>query len=102
MPRTLEKTKPGAKRILSTVVEDALPHARALAVRQASTRTATRFRIVDHAWCHLDFRQFLICERLLKMKPEDLLRIMRDELSPRMGEGEQNAGAFFKTVLKAA
>jgi hypothetical protein len=66
-PSAIEKTIPGAKRILSSIVADTL----ALAEQRALA--AAKFRIGDHEWCEPDYRQILIWAEETGLKPEQVV-----------------------------
>src|SRR5437773_2598175 len=84
-PGALEKAAPGAKRILSGMVEDTL----ALANRNPSTVAAARFRIGEYEWCEPDYRQILIWARATSQKPEEVISCLLDEDNLRAGDDGQ-------------
>lgn len=65
----LEKAAPGAKRVLSGMVADAL----ALAKKEPSALTAVKFRIGDYEWCEPDYRQILVWAKALSINPEEII-----------------------------
>lgn len=65
----LKKVAPGAKRVLSGMVADAL----ALAKKEQSVLAAAKFRIGDYEWCEPDYRQILIWAKALAIKPEKVI-----------------------------
>ena len=68
-PSAVEQTQPGAKRVLSGMVADAL----ALAKKEASALIAAKFRIGDYDWREPDYRQLLIWAKALAINPEELI-----------------------------
>jgi hypothetical protein len=73
-PSALEKAEPGAKRILSGMVADAL----ALADKKQTVALAAKFRIADYDWCEPDYRQILIWAKACSLRPEEVIeRLLR-------------------------
>jgi len=66
-PSAVEKSEPGAKRILSGMVADAL------ALRKDVSALAKTFRIGDYEWCKPDYRQILAWAKVTNLKPEDFI-----------------------------
>jgi hypothetical protein len=69
----LEKVAPGAKRVLSGMVADAL----ALAKKDPSALAAAKFRIGDYEWCEPDYRQIHIWAKATGIFPEQILQILK-------------------------
>jgi hypothetical protein len=82
-PSALEKAEPGAKRILSGMVADAL----ALADKKQTVAVTAKFRIADYDWCEPDYRQILIWADALGMKPEQV--VQRLTVSPMSRTGSK-------------
>jgi hypothetical protein len=72
-PSALEKAEPGAKRILSGMVADAL----ALADEKQTAPAVAKFRIGDYEWCEPDYRQILLWAKALRVKPEVFIERLR-------------------------
>jgi|ERR1041385_3828 hypothetical protein len=69
-PNTLEKSGPGAARILAGIVADTL----ALVKRDSFAPAAAKFLIGDHEWREPDYRQILVWARALTLEPEEVIR----------------------------
>lgn len=88
-PGGVEEARPGAKRILSGMVEGALE----LAQKKPVSPVPQRFRIGDYEWCEPDYRQLLIWAQKLGVKAE----VVVDELL----SGEKPAGVpWAETVFE--
>lgn len=88
-PDGVEKAKPGAKRILSGMVEEALE----LAQKQPVSSVPQKFRIGNYEWCEPDYRQLLIWAEMLGLKAE----VIVDELL----SGEKPSGVpWAETVFE--
>jgi len=68
-PSALEKAQPGAKRILSDIVADAL----ALADKKPTAPAAAKFRIGQYEWCEPDYRQILVWAKACSLRPEEVI-----------------------------
>jgi hypothetical protein len=76
----VEKTAPGAKRILSGMVADAL------ALRKDASTLAKNFRIGDYEWCEPDYRQIIFWAKSLNLNPSEMVR--------RLQNGKRNQGEY--------
>jgi Leucine-rich repeat (LRR) protein len=71
----LEKVAPGAKRVLSGMVADAL----ALAKREQSALNPSKFRIGDYDWCEPDYRQIHVWAKAIGIPPEQIIDILKKD-----------------------
>ena len=81
VPRTpggVEKAKPGAKRILSGMVEEALE----LAQKKPVSPVPQKFRIGDYEWCEPDYRQILAWAKALDLTPAEVVSRLRGKEQP--------------------
>lgn len=92
----LEKVAPGAKRVLSDMVADAL----VLAKKEQSALTAAKFRIGDYEWCEPDYSQIMLWARSLKLNPPEVLdRLLngkRAQWEPAWAETKFDKGKLLK------
>jgi len=66
----VEKNSPGAKRILSSMVADAL----IVAKRGQTALAGARFRIGDSEWREPDYRQILLWAKALVLEPVEVIQ----------------------------
>ena len=85
-PSTIEKSKPGPKRILSSMVTETL----------ALASAAAEFRIGDYEWCEPDYLQLLAWSEQLKLDPIEVVRRLKDGLRRKCDETRIEAGKFTK------
>ena len=69
-PGALETVKPGAKRVLSSMVADTL----ALVPKEKDVSLSRKFRIGDYEWREPDYRQILLWAKALSMEPQEVIR----------------------------
>ncbi len=86
-PSAVERSEPGARRILAGMVADAL----ALANTKPVAPAAAKFRIGDYEWCEPDYRQILVWAQALAIKPE--------EVTARLQQGRRLSQDFWGETL---
>lgn len=77
-PSGVEKVQPGAQRILSGMVADAL----ALATKEQCIATEAKFRIGEYEWCEPDYRQILTWAKALAIEPREVIERLQRGKKP--------------------
>lgn len=88
-PGEVEEARPGAKRILFGMMEEALE----LAQKKPVSLVPQKFRIGDYEWCKPDYDQIVLWAEQLTLSPDDVIELLRD--------GEEPSGVkWAKTVFE--
>ncbi len=93
-PNAIEKTRPGATRILSKIVGDAL----ALTNKEKLRLATARFRIGQDELREPDYLQLVAWAEQLQLAPREVLRRLKAGLGPEDDETKIENGSFIKLL----
>ena len=74
-PSAVEKAEAGTKRVLSSMVADAL----SLAAKEKTAVPSRKFRIGEYEWREPDYRQILLWAKALGLEPQEVIRELLTE-----------------------